>query len=49
MELISIGQQFNEDQLLVVTHIQDILNMREYNQFSIDDIQFMFEYFCIVI
>ena len=50
-ELISIGQQFNEDQLLIVSHIPDILNMREYNnhQFSIHDIKFMLEYFCIVI
>ena len=44
-ELISIGQQFNEGQLLVVSHIKDILNniMREYNNppFSMDDIKFM--------
>ena len=50
-QLRSIGQQFNEDQLLMVSHIQDILNMKESNnhQFSIDDIKFMLEYFCIVI
>ena len=39
-QLRSIGQQFNKNQLLVVSHIQDLLNMREYNnhQFSKDDI-----------
>ena len=38
-ELSSIGQQLNEDQLFIVSHIKDFLNMREYNnpQFSIND------------